>query len=151
MKQMARPGVGAALRAVLGCLLLLAFASRARAQCAGCDKASFGTAPHSYPLSSTPYSLVVADFDRDGSLDVAAAVSSSPSSVVVRLGTPNGSLGAPTSYSLGVYGYSPSLVAADFDGDGHPDLLVAVGTTTLYLLHGVGNGTFSAPVAITTS
>src|SRR5258706_13534435 len=109
MKQMARPGVGAALRAVLGCLLLLAFASRARAQRAGCDKASFGTAPHSYPLSSTPYSLVVADFDRDGSLDVAAAVSSPPSSVALRLGKPNGPVGAPPSDCLAVFGYAPSL------------------------------------------
>jgi hypothetical protein len=102
-------------------------------------------------VSSTPYSLAVADFNGDGSLDVAAALSSSPTSVVVWLATPSGSLGSPTSYSLGVYGYSPSLVVADFDGDGHPDLLVAVGSTTLYFLHGVGDGTFSAPSSITTA
>ena len=151
MGQMARPSIRAALRAAIGFVFLLGPASRVGAQCAGCDKASFGSAPRSYSVPYTPYSVVAADLNGDGSLDVAAALSSSPTSVVVWLGTPSGSLGPPTSYSLGVYGYSPSLVVADFDGDGHPDLLVAAGSTTLYLFHGYGDGKFSAPSAITTA
>ncbi len=68
--------------------------------CAGCPKASFGSAPRSYRASSSLTSIAIGDFNGDGSPDVAAASGSYPSGITVWLGSPEGSLGSPQFYTL---------------------------------------------------
>lgn len=68
-------------------------------------------------------SVAVADFNRDGIPDV--VVSDWRASVVtVLLGTANGSYKQGWTFPLRMPGTSPHVVAADFNGDGIPDLAV---------------------------
>jgi len=99
----------------------------------------------SYPVGGFLYSLAIADLNGDGQLDVAAGhFASGPiicppgcpvSSVSVLLGQGNWLLGAETRYEARG---AVSLDAADFDHDGHLDL-IASGATILF---GAGDGTF---------
>ena len=88
-------------------------------------------------------SVAVADFDRDGRPDVAAA-DDGTGLVTILLGSGGGALGAPTTYPAG---HSPwSIQAADLNGDQMPDLAVTniFGTdATVTVLLGKGDGTFS--------
>jgi uncharacterized protein (TIGR03437 family) len=99
-----------------------------------------------------PYSLVVADFNNDGKPDLAIANQGTPGDandvggVLVFLGQGNGSFQSPTSYPAGI---NPNFItAADVNGDGAQDLLVATGapnfTYDVAVLRGVGNGTFGS-------
>ncbi len=81
-----------------------------------------------YAVGVEPLAVAVADFDGDGDLDLAIpirGVAESVTSKVVAV-LPNngdGTLGTKQSVQTG---NSPAhAVAADFDGDGHPDLAVA--------------------------
>ena len=87
------------------------------------------------------HDMAVADFDRDGHLDVAAA-SYADSVVVILHGNGDGT------FTIGqqvMFAPDPSvevrLVAGDFDGDHQTDLAVAAGDG-LHLLIGNGNATF---------
>jgi hypothetical protein len=94
-----------------------------------------------------PGSLVVGDFNGDGTLDVAVANAFDPNgTVTVLLGNGDGTFGTPVSYPAGA---SPgSLAEGDFAGDGILDLAVANSTAgTLSILRGRGDGTFQAPVS----
>ncbi len=89
-----------------------------------------------------------ADFDRDGHIDLAVT---EPSQVSVYLGSGTGAfiLGSTVGFTNEPY----HLLAGDFDGDGHPDLATvnydrANGLNGGNVLLGHGDGTFSAPVAI---
>ena len=90
--------------------------------------------------------VVLADFNSDGHLDLAAAVYADPGRVAVRLGVGNGTFTAPTDYALA----SPpaGLVAGDFNGDDILDLATTnphVGGGSL--LTGNGSGTFATAVS----
>jgi hypothetical protein len=77
-------------------------------------------------------SLVVADFNRDGNLDVAAAHPLS-NTVTVSLGNGDGTFGNPLSLAINRDPYT--LVAGDFNGDNFPDLASAnLGTGTISVL-----------------
>jgi hypothetical protein len=89
--------------------------------CAGCPKASFGSALRFYRASSASSSLTsiaIGDFNGDGIPDVAAASGNYPSGITVWLGSPEGALGSPQFYILSGY-YTTYVVTADFDGDGN--------------------------------
>lgn len=93
--------------------------------------------------SSSPgsgYSMITADFNRDGKLDL-ASLSINPTTLVVELGNGDGTFQAPTQYPTG--SQPEGLVAGDFNGDGNLDIAVSNhedNTVSIFL--GNGDGTF---------
>ncbi len=73
---------------------------------------------------SNPYSLVAADFNGDGKLDLAVA-NSGNNKVSVLLGNGDGTFQAATAWTLSGSAYPYSLTAGDFNGDGITDLVTA--------------------------
>jgi hypothetical protein len=101
-------------------------------------------------LSSTPTSIVVADFNGDGRPDVAVAsvnqvAQNNSGTVSIFLGQPAGTLGTSTNYNVG---HNPvALATGDFNGDGKLDLVVVNQIdNTVSVLLGNGDGTFQAPL-----
>jgi len=88
--------------------------------------------------------VVIADFDRDGHMDVAGPMIEEGVGVLMGMG---GCQFQPmTEYPLS--GPVVSLVYADLDGDGLSDLVARTSDGTLSLLHGGVDGTFQvAPLA----
>jgi FG-GAP-like repeat/Domain of unknown function (DUF4214) len=76
-----------------------------------------------YHLAAAPYEIVPADFNRDGKLDLAIADSSPSKSSSIFFGKGDGSFEPPVTYAVA----GRHLVAADFNGDGWPDLAALTG------------------------
>lgn len=113
----------------------------------GDGKGSF-TSAGSWGVCTSPDSVVVADFNKDGFDDL--AVSCSGGKVAILLNNGNGTFAAASSYPAGTTPFG--IKAADFNRDGNIDLVVAnVGTSnngnTVSVLLGRGDGTFGAPTA----
>ena len=90
----------------------------------------------------TGFSIITADFNQDGKLDL-AYISGGPPTLLVELGNGDGTLQAPLSFPAD--SYALNLFTADFNGDGIPDIASANGydnTVSIYL--GNGDGTFQA-------
>ena len=90
-------------------------------------------------------SIAVADFNHDGIPDMAVSDWRS-SAVVVLLGASDGSFARARSFPLRMPGTVPTLVAADFNRDGIPDLAVVYGDDGAYtydVMLGDGQGNFS--------
>ncbi len=132
-------------------------ATTVHAVCNGTLQLAF---PTTYTVGTGGDGLTIADFNEDGILDVAVAVSHREQGLVqgeiaVRLGqgaggVGNGTLGPLVAFSGGL---SPiGLEAADLNGDGILDLVTCnFGSNTVAVLRGngvggVGDGTFAAPV-----
>jgi hypothetical protein len=94
-----------------------------------------------YGVLSAPSSVIAADFNGDGKLDLAVANSGS-NSVSILLGAGDGTFGARTEFATG---QGPRCVAAgDFNGDNKLDLVTANSlANTISVLPGDGDGTFS--------
>lgn len=102
--------------------------------------------PATFPAHLGPTSIVVADFNGDGNLDIAIANRTS-NDVSVLLGKGNGTFNPQVKYSAGAGTDPIAIAAADFNGDGKPDLVVAdSGSKGVSVLMNTGTGTFSAPV-----
>jgi hypothetical protein len=103
-----------------------------------------------------PFTLTTADFNGDTKLDLALGepTSGGPDEPAVRIFLGNGQGGftqKPVPLTLSVNQNGPGLAATDLDGDGHPDLAVALDAqdentgdwiSTVSILSGNGDGTF---------
>jgi hypothetical protein len=105
------------------------------------------TGPLDYVIGAQPNSMIVADLNGDGLLDLATA-DSYGNSVTVVLQNSDGTFQAPVSYAVG---NSPAtLQVADVNQDGKPDLLVVnLSDNTFSVLLGNGDGTFQAQIVTT--
>ncbi|MFB3828310.1 MAG: FG-GAP repeat domain-containing protein [Bryobacteraceae bacterium] len=94
-----------------------------------------------YPLGEGVQSVVLADFDRDGNLDIAASVAR-PHMIAVFRGTGGGAFGEPL--RLALPGAGLGLAAADLNGDGLPDIAAAQERSVAVFLN-AGDGSFKDP------
>jgi hypothetical protein len=92
-----------------------------------------------YAAGVRPYSVVLADFNGDGNLDVAVATDYG---IEVLLGKGDGTFAPAKLYAKGLGAIS--VVAADFNGDGFIDL-AETGNSFVVVLLGNGDGTFQRP------
>jgi hypothetical protein len=106
----------------------------------------------SFATDEHPVAIVTADFNQDGIPDV-AVVNSASGDVTVMLSNPTCTgFNLAVNYNLGV-GVNPvSLAAADFNGDGYPDIVVAnAGSSTnpggVIVLLNNQDGTFGLPIS----
>ncbi len=106
--------------------------------------------PVYYAVGAGPYFIVTADLNHDGIADLVTA-NKLTNRVSVLLGSGAGGVGdgtfaAATSYAFGATGSSAwSCAIGDFNGDGNPDLAVAVyNTGSVAVLPGNGLGGFGA-------
>jgi VCBS repeat-containing protein len=90
--------------------------------------------------------IVVGDFNEDGILDIADAHNANSGKIGIFIGTGTTSLfpSSPNrSLNVGVSGKPNTLVSADFNGDGHLDLVgTDQSTNKIFVLLGNGDGTF---------
>ncbi|MGA3024794.1 MAG: FG-GAP-like repeat-containing protein [Bryobacteraceae bacterium] len=104
--------------------------------------------PDSYPAGANPTAIAVGDLNNDGIADVVVtnSGSSGPNTISVLLGTPDGTFGAPQSFTSDLD--PQALTIADFNGDGNLDVAVIHATQpTVAIFLGKGDGTFK-PAAI---
>jgi hypothetical protein len=88
--------------------------------------------------------VAVADFNRDGKLDIATAAGGE-GLVAIYLGNGDGTFQPAVGYAVSAYAYS--ILAGDFNNDGIPDLAVAINSAnTVSILLGNGDGTFQTAV-----
>ena len=106
---------------------------------------TFTSGPNSpIPLGTSLTTIVAADFNGDGKLDL-AVTDSVTNVVMILLGNGDGTFGPPATIPVGKEPLA--IVAGDFNDDGKLDLAVANyqdGTVTLLL--GNGDGTFTLAV-----
>ncbi len=106
-----------------------------------------------YPAGITPGSVVIADLNADGRMDLTWAntpANVSTNTISVRLGNGDGTFGPKTTFAT--VGSPWSLAVADFDEDRRLDVVTAnYGfPSTVSVLLGNGDGTFSPGTTVTT-
>jgi hypothetical protein len=98
--------------------------------------------PFRPPVGDYPHGLMVADFNGDGFDDLAVLTAAS---LEILLSKGDGRFAPPISYPEdGVF-----LGGGEFNGDGNQDLVVVDSTGSVNVYIGVGDGTFSGPIAST--
>ena len=92
-----------------------------------------------YVVGSQPNSVVSADFNGDGVVDL-AVTNTANNTVSILLGKGDGTFAAAATVTVGA---GPTeLVTADFNGDGKADIATATASATVTILLGNGDGTF---------
>jgi FG-GAP-like repeat/RTX calcium-binding nonapeptide repeat (4 copies) len=94
-----------------------------------------------FAVGNQPTCVQLADFNRDGKLDLVTTNVSS-NDVSVCLGNGNGTFGAPTNFATFAGAGPVNVTVADLSGDGKLDLVVANLAGAVSLLTGNGDGTF---------
>ena len=95
---------------------------------------------------SAPCSIVLNDFNHDQNIDI-AVVNQGTDCFGLFLGYGNGSFSAQTVFSTGVRSRPSSIVADDFNHDGHLDIAVVNSATdNIGIFLGYGNGRFRTPL-----
>jgi hypothetical protein len=95
-----------------------------------------------YRVGDTPRTIVAADLNGNGFLDLATA--NSPNGTVsVLLNRGNGTFDLPQTYRVRILA-PHSIAVADFNSDGKPDLIISDIWGRRSILLGKGDGTFSA-------
>ncbi len=105
----------------------------------GAGRFSVAGKPVAEPVLCGVVSIAVADFNRDGNLDVAVACSAHQGTLSVLLGNGSGGFSAP---SFGLMGEPHTVSMADFNEDGIPDLAVFETGPRVIVLFGNGAGGF---------
>ena len=101
-------------------------------------------APSLQAAGSRPFSIAVADFNRDGAMDIVTANSSSQD-VSILLGHGDGTFADQKTYAAG--SNPVSVAIADFNRDGVLDLVTAnKGDDGVSVILGNGDGTFQAQI-----
>ena len=96
--------------------------------------------------SPGPIAVTLADFNRDGKLDIAVA-NQTENSVSVMLGTGGGLFAPRVNYPVGTA--PSSITAGDMDNDGFFDLITADKSSgTISILRGTAGGTFASAQTI---
>jgi RHS repeat-associated protein len=100
-----------------------------------------------YVTGTSPYGVVVGDFNGDGKPDLAVA-NFGDNTVSILKGNGDGTFAAAVAYATA---YFPDGVAiGDFNGDGKLDLAVVSDNANVSILLGHGDGTFGAATNFTT-
>jgi hypothetical protein len=106
--------------------------------------------PTPFSAGTTPDTVVVADVNGDKKLDLVVGNHGS-GNISVLLGNGDGTFQAASNYSTPATGTPDSLVVTDFNGDGKPDIAVAmsgINASSVALLLGDGDGTFQTAIPI---
>jgi FG-GAP-like repeat len=111
-----------------------------------------------YDLGQEVGAAAVAQFSGHGFQDIAVSLPATFPRLLLGNGTGTFTLGPDPNPSYGLAGADVTLLSADFNGDGKPDLSIgnmvpntsAVGSVQSVLLN-VGNGVFGSPVAVPNS
>ncbi len=110
----------------------------------GSGTGTFNTPPVNSPASDFA-AFAVSDFNLDGKLDLAVVHSAT---LQVYLGNGAGSLtatGTPVPHGSDMANYATNAIAADFNQDGKPDLIMPDGNSgNVWVMLGQGTGTFES-------
>ncbi|CAF4246712.1 unnamed protein product [Rotaria sp. Silwood2] len=93
--------------------------------------------------NSSPYSVIVSDFNNDDKLDIAVA-NSRGNNISILLGYGNGNFSKLVNYSTGLYSAPKFIAVGYFNDDKQVDIVVANSNTSNILIFlGNGNGNFT--------